>query len=132
MNTLSQRELQVHVPVVAWLMIVGHALLLCAGAFVLALLGGVGLAVREDPATPILFTVGALVAVFLAVLALPGLAAGVGLLLRQGWARYLAIVVALLGLINFPLGTLIGLYSAWVLFQDGATDYFGPRPASGQ
>lgn len=126
MNTLSQRDLHVHVPVVAWLMVVGHAIFLCAGAFVLALLGGVGLALREDPATPILFTVGAFVALFLAVLALPGLAAGVGLLLRQGWARYLAIVVAVLGLINFPLGTLIGLYSAWVLFQDGATDYFAP------
>lgn len=131
MNTLTQRDLSVHIPVVAWLMIVGHALLLCAGAFVLALLGGVGLAVREDLAAPILFTVGGLVALFLGVLALPGLAAGVGLLLRQGWARFLAIVVAILGLINFPLGTLIGLYSAWVLFQDSATDYFTPSPASG-
>lgn len=131
MNSLSQRDLNVHIPVVAWLMIVGHALFLCAGAFVLALLGGVGLAVREDPATPILLTVGGLVALFLAVLALPGLASGVGLLLRQGWARYLAIVVAILGMLNIPLGTLIGVYSVWVLFQDGATDYFARQPASG-
>lgn len=129
MNSLSQRDLNVHIPVVAWLMIVGHALFLCAGAFVLALLGGVGLAVREDPATPILITVGALVAAFLAGLALPGLASGLGLLLRQGWARYLAIVVAILGMLNIPLGTLIGTYSVWVLFQDGATDYFA-RPAA--
>jgi hypothetical protein len=131
MDTLSQRHLQVHIPVVAWLMIVGHAIFLCAGTFVLALLAGIGLAVREDPATPILLTVGALVAIFLAVLALPGLVAGVGLLLRQGWARYLAIVVAILGLINFPLGTLIGVYSIWVLFQDDATNYFAPQPKSG-
>lgn len=130
MNTLSQRDLSVHLPVVAWLMIAGHALLLCAGAFVFLLLGGVGLAVRDEQALPVLFTVGVLVALFLTALALPGLAAGIGLLLRQSWARFLAIVVAILGLINFPLGTLIGLYSAWVLFQDGVTDYFAPPPAS--
>ncbi len=129
MDSLSQRDLNVHIPVVAWLMIVGHALFLCAGVFSLALLGGIGLAVREDPATPILITVGAVVAAFLAGLALPGLASGVGLLLRQGWARYLAIVVAILGMLNIPLGTLIGTYSVWVLFQDGATDYFA-RPAA--
>ena len=54
---------------------------------------------------------------------------GFGLLAHKAWARYLAIVVAVLGLINFPIGTLIGLYTLWVLFQERAADYFQPQPA---
>jgi hypothetical protein len=36
----------------------------------------------------------------------------------------LAIVVAILGLINFPIGTLVGVYALWVLMQEQATAYF--------
>lgn len=131
MNALSQRELNVHIPVVAWLMVVGHTLTLCMGVFVFLLLGGIGLAVGEDPARPILITTSVITGLFLVALAVPGLAAGIGLLTRQGWARFLAIVIAILGMINIPLGTLIGVYSAWVLFQDSATDYFARQSETG-
>jgi hypothetical protein len=30
-------------------------------------------------------------------------------------------------LVNVPIGTLIGLYTLWVLMQDAATEYFAPR-----
>jgi uncharacterized membrane protein (DUF2068 family) len=44
-----------------------------------------------------------------------GLIAGWGLLERQSWARILAIVLAFLSVIHFPLGTAIGAYTLWVL-----------------
>jgi len=47
-----------------------------------------------------------------------GLIGGIGLIALQSWARYLIIVVAILGLLNIPIGTLKGVYSLWVLFQD--------------
>ncbi|NLA48127.1 MAG: hypothetical protein GX876_01555 [Bacteroidales bacterium] len=47
-----------------------------------------------------------------------GLVGGIGLLSFQPWARYLIIVVAGLGCINIPIGTLKGVYSLWVLLQD--------------
>jgi hypothetical protein len=28
-------------------------------------------------------------------------------------------------LLNFPLGTLIGIYALWALMQDSAAEYFG-------
>jgi hypothetical protein len=41
----------------------------------------------------------------------------------------LAIVVGILSLVNFPVGTLIGLYTLWVLTQPAATEYFAaPAP----
>jgi hypothetical protein len=66
----------------------------------------------------------------MAALGLPGLLAGYGLLTRKPWARVLAIVVGILNLVNFPVGTAIGLYTLWVLTQPTATEYFAaPTPA---
>ena len=47
-----------------------------------------------------------------------GLVGGIGLLSFQSWARYLVIVVAAVGCLNIPIGTLKGVYSLWVLLQD--------------
>jgi hypothetical protein len=44
-----------------------------------------------------------------------GCIAGWGLLQRLPWARTLAIVLGLLSLIDIPFGTVIGIYTLWVL-----------------
>lgn len=41
--------------------------------------------------------------------------AGWGLLERRPWARMLAIVLGVLALFKFPLGTALGIYTLWVL-----------------
>jgi hypothetical protein len=56
-----------------------------------------------------------------------GLVGGIGLLSYQPWARYLVIVVAALGCLNIPIGTLKGVYSLWVLLQDGTVKLFEKR-----
>jgi Na+-driven multidrug efflux pump len=53
-----------------------------------------------------------------------GLVGGIGLLSLQSWARYLIIVVAALGLLNIPIGTLKGVYTLWVLMQDETIKLF--------
>ncbi len=53
-----------------------------------------------------------------------GLVGGIGLLSFQSWARYLVIVVAALGCLNIPIGTLKGVYSLWVLLQDETIKLF--------
>jgi hypothetical protein len=55
-----------------------------------------------------------------------GLVGGLGLLSYQPWARYLVIVVAALGCLNIPIGTLKGVYSLWVLLQDETVRLFLP------
>lgn len=55
-----------------------------------------------------------------------GLVGGLGLLSFQPWARYLVIVVAALGCLNIPIGTLKGVYSLWVLLQDETIRLFLP------
>lgn len=53
---------------------------------------------------------------------LPGIVAyivaGYGMLNYKNWARILAIVLAILNLILFPIGTVIGIYTIWVGFKD--------------
>jgi hypothetical protein len=58
---------------------------------------------------------------FLATL---GLVGGIGLLAYKPWARYLVMVVAALGCLNIPIGTLKGVYTLWVLLQDETVKLF--------
>ena len=53
-----------------------------------------------------------------------GLVGGIGLLSFQPWARYLVMVVAAIGCLNIPIGTLKGVYSLWVLLQDETMQLF--------
>jgi hypothetical protein len=53
-----------------------------------------------------------------------GLVGGIGLISFKSWARYLIIVVAALGCLNIPIGTLKGVYSLWVLLQDETIKLF--------
>jgi hypothetical protein len=132
MNQLDERQLQVHVPIVGWALIISNALFLVLALFLWVLLAGVGIASGDPQARTILTIVGTAVAMLLSLLSIPGLAAGFGLLARKHWGRILGTVVSILGLLNFPLGTLIGVYALWVLFQDSAQAYFGAHQAAGQ
>ncbi|MEZ4713914.1 MAG: hypothetical protein R3A44_42410 [Caldilineaceae bacterium] len=124
LRALNSRDIGQHVTIVGWLLIIGHVVFLLVGAFVFFVLNGVGVLSGDPQATAILSMVGTAVGSLLALLSLPGIIAGVGVLKRQEWARYLALVVAILGLVNFPLGTIVGLYTIWVLLQESALTYF--------
>jgi hypothetical protein len=53
-----------------------------------------------------------------------GIVAGWGLLERQPWARMLAIVLGFLVLFHFGLGTVLGIYTLWVLLPaESAREY---------
>lgn len=127
MSQLSLTQLRQHVTILGWLYIIANAFFLVIGLFVFLLLSTIGAVSRDPQATMILGIVGTGVGILIAALSIPGIVAGFGLLGQKLWARYLAIVVAVLGLINFPLGTLIGIYTLWVLFQESAADYFQPQ-----
>jgi hypothetical protein len=130
MNPINERDMQQHITILGWLYIVGHAIFLVVGAFVFLLLINIAALSGDAEAMTVLSIVGTSVGLLLAVLGIPGVIAGYGLLTRKPWARILTLVVGILGLMNFPLGTAIGVYTFWVLTQPAATEYFGaPAPA---
>jgi hypothetical protein len=128
-SNMSERDLQQHVTVLGWLYVFANSLFLLIGLFIFIFLPGIGAITGDREAMVILTFVGMSVGVFLSVLALPGLFAAYGLLRRKNWGRILALVIAILGLVNVPIGTLVGVYALWVLLQPAATEFFnGEKP----
>ena len=106
------------VDIVAYLHIgYGLFILFVALLVVLGVVGG-GLLSGDASAIAITSGVGAFVGVIMLILAVPSLVAGYGLLKRREWGRILVIVLSLFDLFSFPIGTAIGAYSLYVLFQD--------------
>jgi hypothetical protein len=94
-----------------------------------ALVGGGRLS--DDPeVTRITSIVGPAVAVFLIVVSVPGIICGVGLLKRKGWARILALILAIPDLVtNIPIGPMIAIYTIWVLLNKETARLFAQAAA---
>jgi hypothetical protein len=118
-----------HVKVLAWLYIIFGVLGSLFGLGLMALLGFIGVAgAASDPdawmALPILGLTGAALGIFMLILSLPGVIAGVGLLKFHPWARILTIVLSALNLMNIPFGTILGIYGLWVMLSDDGSRLF--------
>lgn len=105
-----------HVRIAAWLRIVYSGIgLFVAAAFFLPM-GGL-LAWLLGPLGALLGSLLTVVLAMLGIGALPGLLAGWGMLSFRPWARILNIVICFFDLFNFPMGTVLALYSFWVHFH---------------
>ena len=130
MTLSNERDLEFHIRLLGWIHVIGSAIFFILGGFIFIFLAGIGLASGDQTAAAILSIVGSSVGILMVVLAIPELLAGYGLLKGKSWGRILAIVVGILSLFNFPLGTLIGFYSLWVLLPGEAESYFvATKPA---
>jgi len=70
---------------------------------------------------------GGFAATFVALLSIPGILVGYGLLTLKSWARILAIIVAIFELIHFPFGTALAIYTFWVMFNSETVAIFDRR-----
>ncbi len=121
--------METHVKVIGWLYIVLSALLLLAAGIVFLAVAGGGLISQDRTAIFVTLLVSVCVSGFLVLLAAPGIIAGIGLLQLKPWARILALVLAIFNLINFPLGTLLGIYTFIVLLGNEGERLFNPALA---
>lgn len=95
------------------------AVLIFAGLNIIAKIPDV-----DEEAMRILQLIGVIVPWFFIVFSLPGIVGGIGLLKFQGWARILVLILSFLALLNFPIGTAVGIYSIWVLFDKRTAKIF--------
>jgi len=79
-------------------------------------------------ALPILGGIGGIIFVVLLIIGLPQILAGWGLLNYRPWARILTIVISVLHLFSFPLGTALGIYGLWVLLKPETEALFRQPP----
>ena len=68
--------------------------------------------------------IGIFVGVVSGVMSMPSMVAGYGLYKRKGWARIVALVVGALAMMNFPMGTLLGVYAFVTLLDRDVADEF--------
>jgi len=128
-----------HVRILGIIHIVLGAMGLLVALVLLAIFGLGGAAagaaaVQNDPdalvALPIIGAIGIGIFILIAVLTIPGLIAGVGLLKLRPWARILTIVLSAMNLLSIPIGTALGVYGLWVLLNKETESLFtGIAPA---
>lgn len=113
-----------HINVVAALQI-GLSIFNLILAFVIfTVLKVVGVAVDDANATPILSLIADILAIVFIVISIPGILAGIGLYKRKEWARILTLILSIIEIFSFPIGTAIGIYSIWALIQPEAIAEF--------
>jgi len=132
----KQHDMDMHINILAWLLI-GTSILTAFGGMLLLFAGQV---VRHmpfplPPDMPIgvphfMGRIAGMLGLAAICLAAGGASAGVGLLQYRSWARALAIIVAVLLIFHFPIGTVIAIYAFWVLFSQEGQEYYKSRSAS--
>jgi predicted permease len=70
----------------------------------------------------ILTVIGILVLVFSII----GIIGAIGVLKKKEWGRITMLVISFFNLIRIPLGTILGVYSIWVLLNDETIRLFNP------
>jgi hypothetical protein len=113
-----------HIKVLGFIYIIAGVILVVLGLFLFGILGGAGLLSQDKQAFLITGFIGTALAVFFFVLSVPSIIAGIGLLKRREWARILTIILGIFHLFGFPIGTAIGVYTLYVLFNDQAKALF--------
>ncbi len=111
-----------HIKVLGLLYLIWGGLGLLAVVAVLVIFGATGvIASFEDPGAGVaLGIIGSIAVIITLVVSLPNLLAGWGLIAYKPWSRILTIILSIIHLFGFPLGTALGIYGLWVLFQPEA------------
>jgi hypothetical protein len=81
---------------------------------------------------PIILTV---IGILVFIVSTIGIIAAVGVLRRKEWGRILLLVVSFFNLLRIPLGTILGIYTIWVLLNNDTIKLFNnpvvpPAPAA--
>jgi hypothetical protein len=98
--------------------IIGAIIMFFAFAFVQSVVGDV------DVAGPVIKFLGSFIPGMTLLVSILGLIGGIGLLSFQKWSRVFVMVIAAVGCLAIPIGTILGVYSLWVLLQDDTIKLF--------
>jgi phage shock protein PspC (stress-responsive transcriptional regulator) len=119
-----------HINVVAVLQIGLSIFGVIVAIAVYTILNVVGNFTDDQEANFILKIIANVIATFFIILSIPGIIGGIGLLKRKEWARVLVLILSVLHLFRFPVGTAVGIYSIWALVQPEIVAVFDKNPQS--
>lgn len=113
-----------HVTVLGVLHIAWGALGLLTAMILTITLVGAGIIAADPHAMTVLSMVATSIGFALFLPCLPGLIGGIGVIKYQQWARIVLLVVGFLNLLLIPFGTILGIYTIWVLMHEDVKKMF--------
>lgn len=122
---MEENKMKKHVSIAAILQIVFGTLNIIGALVIAFTFGFVDQFVDDATALKVLDIVSIPLITMLAVIGGAMVIGGIGLLSCKNWARVLTLIMAALGLLNIPIGTLKGVYIIWVLVQTETAALFG-------
>ena len=117
-----------HINVIAALHIGLSILGIIIGGIVFAILYFVRDVSGDPDAEMVLSIIANVMIIFVVILSIPGIIAGIGLFKRKEWARILTLILSVIDLFNIPVGTAVGVYSIWALVQPEVVTEFKHTP----
>jgi hypothetical protein len=131
----TARDMNMHINILGWLLVGSGILTGIIGMIVLfvsRLIPRLPMGVQNEIEIGVPLAAWIVYVVAMAILATAAAtaAAGVGLLQYKAWARVFAIVVAVLMVFHFPIGTAVAVYAFWVLFSREGERYYKQRSES--
>ena len=120
-----------HIPLVGILNLVYRALMIFGGLVLAAIAIGFRYLIEMiyythhhhlDEVPEIVFVIAPIVigiiSALILVVSILGIIGAIGVLKKKEWGRILLLIVSFFNLLHVPLGTLLGVYTIWVLFSD--------------
>ena len=120
-----------HITVLGVLHIAWGALGVLVAMIVFTAVVGGGILSCDPEAMAITLIVGTSIAFCVLVPCLPGLVGGIGILKYRQWARITLLVAGFINLLFIPFGTILGIYTIWVLMNIEVKDMFEKQAAGG-
>ena len=113
-----------HITILGVLNIAWAAVEIMVALIVFAAVAGGGILSGDVEVMTITTTVGFIISFLALIFAIPGLVGGIALLQHREWGRILVLVLGFLRMVCIPLGTILGIYSIWVLLNEDAKKLF--------
>ncbi len=124
-------DMKGHIKAVGIINIVFGVLGLIVAGFLFLIIAGAGIISGDPEAMTITSIVAVALSSLIAVLSIPELIAGYGILKFKSWGRILGIIIAILNLLNIPIGTAFGIYALWVLLNEETEQIFKQEQPGG-
>jgi hypothetical protein len=112
------------IKVLGWLYIILGIIGLLSAVCLGFIIVGAGYISQDDIAIRTTIIVATVLGLLMLIVSAPGIVAGGGLLLHRQWARIFAILLGILNLPGFPVGTILGVYTLVVLLDDRSSKLF--------
>jgi hypothetical protein len=114
---MRENTYRTHQKIVGALLVAYGALNFTGGIALFASINVVSIFVDEMDVIQLVTMFGRLIGGILLLTSIPTIIAGIGFIQEKEWAKVLALIVGIVLLFFFPIGTLIGLYTIWLNAQ---------------